>query len=90
MAEFKEEEFYNLMQAYRHAVIEDQGAVSRAYSAVKDYVTAQKTTETGQGEVLKPDPCIDRPLCSHCKGAGVEPIHDASRRVLQSAGDAVE
>lgn len=32
------EEFYNLMQAYRHAPMEDQQAVVDAYRAVKDYL----------------------------------------------------
>ena len=32
------EEFYNLMQAYRHAPMEDQKAVVDAYEAVKEYL----------------------------------------------------
>ena len=32
------EEFYNLMQAYRHAPMEDQKAVVDAYKAVKEHL----------------------------------------------------
>ena len=32
------EEFYNLMQAYRHAPMEDQKSVVEAYEAVKEYL----------------------------------------------------
>ena len=32
------EEFYNLMQAYRHAPMEDQKAVVAAYKAVKEHL----------------------------------------------------
>jgi predicted nucleotide-binding protein (sugar kinase/HSP70/actin superfamily) len=32
------EEFYNLMQAYRHTRMEDQKAVVDAYEAVKEYL----------------------------------------------------
>lgn len=32
------EKFYNLMQAYRHAPMEDQKAVVDAYEAVKEYL----------------------------------------------------
>jgi predicted nucleotide-binding protein (sugar kinase/HSP70/actin superfamily) len=32
------EEFYNLMQAYRHAPMENQQAVVEAYKAVKEYL----------------------------------------------------
>jgi hypothetical protein len=38
---FENEDFYDLMQAYRHAPMADQAAVVRAYHAVQQYCQKQ-------------------------------------------------
>lgn len=45
------EEFYNLMQAYRHAPVVDQAATVEAYEAVKRWLSA---TTIPEGYVLVP------------------------------------
>jgi len=46
------EEFYNLMQAYRHAPISDQGLTISSYEAVKEWIRENANSKA--------------PICEHC------------------------